>query len=141
MRALLDGEKAGDGPWNLKHAPGGLVDIEFLVQALQLGHAAETPEILYTATVGALDRARRHGLLDEEDWEILREAARLQQNLTQILRLALDGPFKPDTAGEGLKQLLARIGGAPDFSALAATLAESQKAVRAIFLRIIKTLG
>jgi glutamate-ammonia-ligase adenylyltransferase len=141
MRALLDTEKGGGGPWNLKHAPGGLVDIEFVAQGLQLAHAADHPEILFTSTASALDRARDAGLLDRGDWEILHAAARLQLDLTQILRLALDGPFDPATASESLRQLLARVGEAPDFKTLTATLAHAQKAARKAFERVMKGLG
>jgi glutamate-ammonia-ligase adenylyltransferase len=141
MRALLDKEKGGGGPWNLKHAKGGLVDIEFAAQALQLAHAADHPAVLYTATIGALDRARELGLLAEDDWETLRGAARLQQDLTQMLRLALDGPFDPEEAAEGLKQLLARTAQAPSFAVLEATLVETQAETRKAFSRVIGTLG
>jgi glutamate-ammonia-ligase adenylyltransferase len=137
MRALLDKEKGAGGPWNLKHAPGGLVDIEFLAQVLQLAYATRDPDLLGPATIPALDRARAAGLLSEEDCSILTAACRLQQDLTQALRLALDGPFDADEAGEGLKGFLARTGGAPDFASLTATLAETQSAVRKIFRRVI----
>jgi len=140
MRALLDQEKGDGGPWNLKHAPGGLVDIEFAAQALQLVHAAQHPKILSTATVPALDHAREAGLLDPESWRTLRAGARLQQDLTQALRLATDKPFDPEEAGEGLKRLLARTGEAPDFAVLTATLEETQKAVRATFERVLASL-
>jgi glutamate-ammonia-ligase adenylyltransferase len=141
MRALLDKEKGGGGPWNLKHAPGGLVDIEFVAQALQLAHAHDKPELLYTVTAPALDRAKRAGVLTGADWEALVAAARLQLDLTQTLRLALEGPFDPDDGGEGLKQLLARVGEAPDFKTLSATLADRQKAARKAFERVMKGLS
>ena len=44
----------GDNPWDLKYTKGGLVDIEFIAQALQLVHAPEQPEILNTNTIAAL---------------------------------------------------------------------------------------
>lgn len=140
MRALLDKEKGGGGPWNLKHAPGGLVDIEFVAQTLQLAHAHQKPGVLYTVTASALDRAREQGVLADGDWETLRSAARLQLDLTQALRLALEGPFDPDEAGEGLEQLLARVGEAPDFKVLTARLAEEQGRARKLFDRVIKAL-
>ena len=140
MRALLDREKGEGGPWNLKHAPGGLVDIEFAAQALQLVHAAKHPEILSTATVPALDHAREAGLLDAEAWRTFRAGARLQQDLTQALRLATEKPFDPDEAGEGLKRLLARTAEAPDFAVLTATLEGLQKEVRAAFERVLAGL-
>ena len=40
MRGMVEEAKGGEGAWDLKQAPGGLVDIEFIAQALQLIHAA-----------------------------------------------------------------------------------------------------
>ncbi|GBD47613.1 bifunctional [glutamine synthetase] adenylyltransferase/[glutamine synthetase]-adenylyl-L-tyrosine phosphorylase [Methylopila sp. Yamaguchi] len=137
MRALLDEEKGDGGPWNLKHAPGGLVDVEFAAQALQLVHAQERPEILRASTLAALAEARRLGLLGEEDYEALASGGRLQQDLTQIVKLAIDGAFDPANAPAGLKLRLARAAAAPDFRTLQATLKEAQAAVRAAAKRVL----
>ena len=67
----------------------------------------------------------------------MRPAVRLYQNLTQILRLCLSGPFDPKVAGQGLLSLLARAGDVPDFATLEAHLAETQARVRASFVRIL----
>ena len=90
--------------WDLKYAAGGLVDIEFIAQYLQLVHAAAAPEILDTSTARVLDKAWRLGLLATEDAEVLRPAVRLYHDLTQILRLCLPGPFDQATAAPGLGQ-------------------------------------
>ena len=68
---------------------------------------------------------------------MLRPAARLYHNLTQILRLCLPGPFDPKTAGAGLLALLARAADVPDFATLDAHLAETQAQVRRCFVRIL----
>ncbi len=67
---------------------------------------------------------------------VLVDAARLQHALTQVLRIALDGSFKPDSASQGLKALLVRAAKADDFSSLEARLSEAQQSVREIFSRI-----
>jgi len=84
-----------------------------------------------------LDKAARLGVLAAEHADVLRPAARLYQNLTQILRLCLGGPFDPKAAGHGLLSLLARAGDVPDFTTLEAHLAETQARVRASFVRIL----
>ena len=58
-------------------------------------------------------------------------------NLTQILRLALSGPFDPKAAGAGLLELLSKANGLPNFPTLDAHLAETQQKVRASFNRIL----
>jgi glutamate-ammonia-ligase adenylyltransferase len=137
MRAAIAAEKGDKERWNLKYVAGGLVDLEFIAQYLQLVHAAEHPEILDTATARVLDKAARLGVLAPEDADVLRPAVRLYQNLTQILRLCLAGPFDPKAAGPGLLNLLARAADVPDFTTLEAHLAETQAKVRASFTRIL----
>jgi len=137
MRGAIAAEKGDTERWDLKYVAGGLVDLEFIAQYLQLIHAHATPDILDTATARVLDKAARLGLLAAEDSDVLRPAVRLYQNLTQILRLCLSGPFDPKAAGQGLLSLLARAGDVPDFATLEAHLAETQARVRASFVRIL----
>lgn len=137
MRRAIAGEKGDKERWDLKHAAGGLIDIEFIAQYLQLVHAEAHPEILDTSTARVLDKAWRLGLLPVEDAEVLRRAVRLYHDLTQLLRLCLTDPLDPKKAGGGLLQLLARAADVPDFAALDATLVDLQAAVRASFVRIL----
>jgi glutamate-ammonia-ligase adenylyltransferase len=137
MRKAIAAEKGDSDRWNLKYVAGGLTDIEFIAQYLQLIHAAYTPDILDTSTTQVLDKAWRLGLLEPEDAEVLRRAVRLYHDLTQVLRLCLSGPFDPKTAAPGLTRLLARAADVPDFATLDAFLAEMQIKVRASFSRIL----
>src|SRR5262249_26197806 len=43
MRKAIAAEKGDGERWNLKYVAGGLIDIEFIAQYLQLVHAAQTP--------------------------------------------------------------------------------------------------
>ncbi len=49
--------------WDLKYAAGGLIDLEFIAQYLQLVHAADRPDILDTSTARVLEKAARLGVL------------------------------------------------------------------------------
>ena len=137
MRAAIAKEKGDGRPWDLKYAAGGLVDLEFIAQYLQLVHAHRLPDILDTSTARVLDKARQLKLVSAEDAEVLRPAAQLYHDLTQILRLCLAGPFDAKTAGTGLRRLLARAADVPDFATLNATLIETQGKVRESFVRIL----
>jgi len=137
MRRSIAAEKGEAVRWDLKNAAGGLIDLEFVAQFLQLVHAHAVPEILDTATAGVFKKAARLGLLPAGDAEVLRNAVRLYQDLGQILRLCVAGPFEPKAAGGGLAALLARAADVPDFSALEAHLAETQARVRNSFMRIL----
>jgi len=142
MRQAIAAEKGDADRWDLKFAAGGLVDIEFIAQYLQLLHAAERPDILDTSTARALDKAWRLGVLAAEDAELLRGAVRLYHDLTQLLRLCLPGPFDPKTANSrstdsGLVRLLARAADVPDWTTLDPFIVETQAKVRSCFTRIL----
>ena len=137
MRRAIAQEKGDDKRWDLKYAAGGLIDMEFIAQYLQLVHAAAVPEILDTSTARVLDKAWRLGLLSTEDAEVLRPAVRIYHDLTQVLRLCLPGLFDPKAAAPGLIGLLARAADVPDFATLDATVTEMEAKVRKSFERIL----
>jgi glutamate-ammonia-ligase adenylyltransferase len=137
MRRAIALEKGEDDVWDLKYAAGGIVDIDFIAQYLQLVHAAEKPDILDVSTLEVLDSAARLGVLSQSAVEILRSAARLYHDLTQILRLCVSEKFKPETSGEGLLRIMARAGDAPDFSSLEARVKETQTEVRRVFQTVV----
>jgi glutamate-ammonia-ligase adenylyltransferase len=137
MREAIAQEKGEGTRWDLKYAAGGLVDLEFIAQYLQLVHAKKHPDLPDTSTARVLDKAWQLGLLRAEDADVLRPAARLYHNLTQVLRLCLVGPFDPKTAGAGLLGLLSRAADLPNFATLDAHVAETQHKVRASFNRIL----
>jgi glutamate-ammonia-ligase adenylyltransferase len=137
MRTAIAKEKGDSARWDLKYVAGGLVDIEFIAQYLQLVHAHRVPDILETSTARVLDKARALNVLAVEDAEVLRPAVQLYHDLTQILRLCLPDAFDPKKVGAGLLRLLARAADVPDFATLEATLSDTQRKVRASFVRIL----
>jgi glutamate-ammonia-ligase adenylyltransferase len=134
---MIHEAKGGEGAWDLKVAPGGLVDIEFVAQYLQLLHGRDHPAILSTETEAALAAAAGAGLLPADEADVLLPALRLWQALTQILRLCVDGPFKPEEASRGLLGRLAEAGELPDFATLDAHVRATEKAVRESFERLV----
>jgi glutamate-ammonia-ligase adenylyltransferase len=137
MREKLAAQFPARGIWDTKFAPGGLVDIEFVAQALQLVRAPADPSVLDQNSIAALEKLEAAGALAAADAETLIGAARLQQGLTQVLRIALDGPFAPEHTTRGLESLLMRDAKAADFSALVRSLTEAQTRAHAIFQRLI----
>jgi glutamate-ammonia-ligase adenylyltransferase len=137
MRRAIALEKGEDDLWDLKQVAGGLVDIDFIAQYLQLAHAADKPDIIDVNTLHVLDNAARLGVLPAASVEILRSAALLYHDLTQILRLCVSDRFDPETAGEDLLQIMARAGDAPDFSSLEARVRETQIEVRRVFHAVV----
>jgi glutamate-ammonia-ligase adenylyltransferase len=137
MREKIAAQYPGRNRWDLKYAPGGLIDIEFLAQSLQLVHASARPDILDTNTVMALEKIAVAGILGDGDAHILLEAARLQTSLTQILRIALEETLEAAAASAGLKALLVHAGGAVNFIQLERELAARQDEVHAVFRRLM----
>jgi glutamate-ammonia-ligase adenylyltransferase len=133
MRQRIAKEKGTEDIWELKQVRGGLVDIEFITQFLQLAHADTHPEVLDQNTIGALRKLAAAGLLSAPHADILIPAAVLVHNLTEVLRLCLDGPFVPAKAPDGLRELLTRAGDAPDFARLEATLRATLAEVAGLF--------
>jgi len=137
MRALIEAEKGTVDRWDLKQVRGGLVDLEFIAQHLQLIFAKDDPEILDQNTIRVLDKLSDRNLIPPRATDILIPAASLIHNLTQITRLTLDGPFDPAKAPDGLKELLARVGEVPNFATLEAYLDEITGEVAQLFDELI----
>jgi glutamate-ammonia-ligase adenylyltransferase len=137
MRKKLEMQFSARDCWNLKFVRGGLVDIEFVTEFLQLRHAWETPDILEPNTISALGRLRASGFLSESDAQILIDTARLELDLLQILRLAVAGTFNPERATPAMKALLLRAAGAEDFGALEQRLKSAEFATCAIFDKLL----
>jgi len=137
MRLRIAAEHGTADPWDVKHVRGGLVDIDFIAQYLQLRDAAATPAILATATVDALDNAARLGALDAAGAGALVGAARLMQRVQGLLRLTMTEGRPVDEAPRALKDLLVAATGAVDFAALGAHLESSQQGVREAYERLV----
>lgn len=108
MRMRIDKEHGQQSPWAVKYVRGGLVDIEFIVQCLQLHHAAERPEILHPNTAMALANLGAAGLLDTADVETLTTTLRLNQRSQAYLRLVDDGTLNVETAPQSILTGLVR---------------------------------
>jgi [glutamine synthetase] adenylyltransferase / [glutamine synthetase]-adenylyl-L-tyrosine phosphorylase len=137
MRARIAKEKGTHDIWELKQVRGGLVDLEFIAQHLQLVNAAAHPHVLSQSTVAAFNNLNAASLLPAGAAAVLLPAARLLNDLTQILRLCVDGQFDPGKASDGLKGLLARAAEAPDFKHLEADLAAKEAEVAALFDELV----
>jgi glutamate-ammonia-ligase adenylyltransferase len=137
MRELMERERPPKGDWDLKLGPGGLVDIEFAAQFLQLVGASDGGP-LDPNTARALVAAREAGLAAAHALAALQDAWRLQQDLTQLLKVALDDPADPTTEPPAFRKLLARAGRARDFAALKRKLARAQADARKAYDDVVR---
>lgn len=90
MRAMRERQVrqlVSTGEFNAKLSPGGLVDIEYLIQALQITHGSRHPSLRVTNTRLAMDEMRRVGVLSDSDQRALREAYGFFRRLIDALRM------------------------------------------------------
>jgi [glutamine synthetase] adenylyltransferase / [glutamine synthetase]-adenylyl-L-tyrosine phosphorylase len=137
MRARTAKEHRSANPWEVKHWRGGLLDLEFIAQYLQLREAHRHPEILDGNTAEAFRKLGAAGLLATEEAEFLANATRIWRNLQGLLRLTVGRNFDPESAPEALKRRLARTGRAVDFPALERNIERAGETIRAAFARHI----
>ncbi len=86
MWAQLD--KSSAGRFDLKKSPGGITDIEFMVQYLVLAHAHTEPELtVWTDNIRILEALSRTGIVEPETTAALADAYRTLRD--EIHRLTL----------------------------------------------------
>jgi len=93
IKGRVDAERlprGADPTTHTKLGRGGLADVEWTVQLLQLQHAASVPALQTTRTLQALDAARDAGLLTEEQSTTLGDAWRLATRLRNAIMLVRD---------------------------------------------------
>jgi len=142
MRERMEREIAAESPgrYNSKLGRGGLVDVEFAVQFLQLVHGAAHRSVCAANTPQALSALREAGLLSDDDHAPLASGYRFLRKLESRLRIVRDRSVDrlPEEGPELLR--LARRMGYSGGRAGEALLADYQRAtseVRAAFLRVL----
>lgn len=91
IKARVDTERlprGADPALHLKLGRGGLADIEWTVQLLQLRHGAEVPGLRTAQTLAALDAAAEAGLLERADADQLATAWRTVSRVRNAVVLA-----------------------------------------------------
>ena len=136
MRLLVEREKPASGPWDFKMAAGGLMDVEFAAQTLQLIHAPRGGP-LRANTVEALSALSAQGLAPSSVANGLARAWRLQQGLSQLVRAALSEHADPSSEPAPFRLKLARAGGVNALPALEAKLARVRRAGRRSYERVL----
>ena len=118
MRERMERELAVDDFWSIKRFRGGMIDIEFIAQYLQLRHANSHPEVLSTDTTDALERLAAAGCLERPVADELIEAMILWRRLQGIVRLAFGAGVAGRHESPALQEFVARAAGAADYAAL-----------------------
>lgn len=139
MRAKMEKElvsDAGQGQ-DIKVGRGGLVDVEFVAQYLQLAYGGGRRELRTPRTMEALERAAAAGLLGEPDRAILTTGYRFLRRLEHKMRIALDRPIHELPADPIELDKLARRLGVQSAAALVRQTRALSEEVRACYDRIL----
>ena len=101
LKARMESERlprGADPARHLKLGPGGLSDVEWVAQILQLSHAGTHPGLRTTSTIGALEAAARDGLIDAEDARRLTAAWQLATRVraANVIGTGRDGGARID---------------------------------------------
>jgi glutamate-ammonia-ligase adenylyltransferase len=139
MRARIAQQFSGDRLWDLKYCPGGLIDIEFLAQFLQLRHGAAQPELAVPGTLETLERATAAGVIPREIGADLQATLRLWHKLVGYLRLTVGSTTPVETWPDSVRRSLVAAGGAVDFGDLERNISEVAARTRRHFIEIVGT--
>jgi glutamate-ammonia-ligase adenylyltransferase len=140
MRARIAAEHPSDLVWDVKHLRGGLIDVEFIAQGLQLRHAHAHPEVLSPNTRKALLRLRDASLLEAADAGLLVAALVLWQGIQSMIRLTMESEPRRGHEVEfpqTLKRDLARLVGVVDFVAVERKITTTAAAIHGVFDRLM----
>ncbi|SDU65015.1 bifunctional [glutamine synthetase] adenylyltransferase/[glutamine synthetase]-adenylyl-L-tyrosine phosphorylase [Jiangella alkaliphila] len=95
IKARVESERlprGADPSMHLKLGPGGLADVEWTAQLLQLRHASSAPALRTTSTPGALAAAVAAGLLSADDRSVLEDSWRMSARIRNATVLVTGRP-------------------------------------------------
>jgi glutamate-ammonia-ligase adenylyltransferase len=141
MRARMIKDLRPHGPWDVKLRPGGMIEVEFIAQVLQLIHIHAPGFRRDQSAVTALRRLANSGLLPQADANTLIEADVLWRTIQSILRLTVgqtESATLPPASAEPLLAAAAKAGvPAVDSADLLRKSDGVAQQVRQLFIRLI----
>ncbi len=139
-RATRGGDAAGAGPptpFDVKNGEGGIREVEFFAQALQLIHSGRTPGLRVRGTLAALDALLFAGLVGDDEHLALFRAYRWLRHVEHLLQLESGRQTQTIPGDAAAVEVLARRLGYADAAAFTAALSDHTAAVA----RLFATLG
>jgi glutamate-ammonia-ligase adenylyltransferase len=145
IRRMRHRMEEGARATNLKRGPGGVVDIEFVVQMLQLVHGGREPAVRTPETLAGLERLQAAGHLAAGEYTFLEQAYRQLRSIEGHLRL-LDAPARHDfpTLQSEQRTLAHLLGyGSPEdlVAEVQSLTSRTRQAFDAVFDRVMASLA
>jgi glutamate-ammonia-ligase adenylyltransferase len=138
MLAKVNAEIVPAGPWDVKYRKGGMMELAFIAEALQLIHGQAAPALFQANTAEALRALQRAGHVSSRDADILHEADFLWRTIQGIDRITGLREQVLDPPPAMLAPLL-RATRMQDLTELRARMAQASEAVHDGFKRLIAT--
>src|SRR5262249_7587348 len=101
------------GKINVKYSAGGIIDIEYAVQYLQILNGRDHPEIRLSTTLEALERLRKLQVVRETDYRLLHSSYVFLRKVIDAMRIVRGDSSDlvlPDESGDEFKSLARRLG-------------------------------
>jgi glutamate-ammonia-ligase adenylyltransferase len=137
MQERIATELPPKGLFDVKTREGGMMEVVFIAQALQLIHGPEQPALLHPNTVAAFKALQAAGIIAEDDAKTLINAERLWRTVQGMNRITGLSERATQPPAAMLAPLL-RATGTVDLATLTAKMEEVGQSVRACFNRLIK---
>jgi glutamate-ammonia-ligase adenylyltransferase len=132
IKTELDGSGIESG-FDVKNGEGGIREIEFFVQALQLIWAGRLPSLRTRSSIGALDQLLFAGIISEAERRALGAAYRFLRAVEHLLQLDSGRQTQRLPADPAALEVLARRLGHPGAESFSAELAAHTAAVAELF--------
>lgn len=143
MKARVErehGRGAAEG-FDVKLGAGGIRDVEFVAQALQLLHGGRIPQVRGRSTQAALASLAQAGVLPAAETEALLAAYRFLRRLENRLQMEAERQVHRLAASGPARERAARALGFAEVTAFDGVLEEHRRRVREIFERLFSEKG
>jgi len=139
MRTRIAKAKPARSFWDIKNCDGGLTDLDFLVQALVLLHAADHETILKRSSAESLAALAQAGILSADETSALIAADRLWLCLVATLRLTLGDRVPDDPPDQAVSSALCRAAGCDGLAPLRSMIESARRCVSDSMVRCVSS--
>lgn len=141
MVAMRERVEAHSDADDLKRGSGGIRDVEFLTQALQMVHGHDHPPVRAANTLEAIEALREAGILDREDAEALSDGYRFLRQLEHRCQLVDNQQTHRLPEGERNRDRIAHLMGFRRRTELEEELDAWRSRLRALYRRLVMPVG
>jgi glutamate-ammonia-ligase adenylyltransferase len=137
MLKRVNAEFPAGGPWDVKYCEGGMIELAFIAEALQLVHGPADPTLFRANTGAAIRALARAGHLADDDALCLLKADFLWRTIQGIARMTGMDEATQDPPPPMVGPLL-RATGTADMADLRMVMAQGRAEVRDCFHRYVE---